>query len=253
MSSHTNYPFGGPPSFGRPPTNSNNNNNSSSSSNAAPVAESPSPVESELFADIDVIICGIKEDIGAFLSSLQQYARKRGDGASVGLSAALDVRYHLQGQQDLDGCLQFIRTHGRDMEEFAKGVFAGDAARWKEDEVGKSEESVLLEEEGGSVTGDKDDAGEEEMLAEESELADLEEDGENYVVSEEDTARVQWMEAHEAMEVAQRLETVQDNILRDIPMLSEEERAHKTTLWHEMIGDHWYELVKTRLKGERYW
>ena len=253
MPPRTNYPFGVPPPFGPPPSSTNSNNN-----NAAPAAaESPSSIDSDLFADIDVIICGIKEDIGALLSSLQQYARKRGDAASEGLSVALDVRYHLQGQQDLDGCCRFIREHGREMQEFAGRVFAGDAARWAEDGMDdgdeESEEGVQGGEEGGDGAGEEDGAGGQEMLAEGSEVVASEEDGEEYVASEEDSARVQWMEAHEAMEVVRRLETLQDNLLRDIPLLSEEERAHKTTLSHQMIGDHWYELVETRLKGERHW
>ena len=254
MPPRTNYPFGGLPPFGPPPATTNSNNNN----NAAPAAtESPSSIDSDLFADIDVIVCGIKEDIGALLSSLQQYARKRDDAASAGLSVALDVRRHLRGQQDLDGCWRFIREHGREMQEFARRVFAGDAARWDEDGMddgdGESEEGVLEGEESGDVAGEEDGAEGQEMLAGETEMVAREDDGEEYVASEEDTARVQWMEAHEAMEVVRRLEASQENLLRDIPLLSEEERAHKTTLSNEMIGDHWYELVETRLKGDRHW
>lgn len=255
MPPNTNYPFDGPPPFGPPPSNTNTGN---SNSNAAPAAtESPFSTDSDLFADIDVIVCGIKEDIGTLLSSLQQYARKRGDAASVGLSVALDVRYHLQGQHDLDGCCRFIREHGREMQEFAGRVFSGDATSWAEDGMGdgdgESEDGVREGEEGRDGAGEEDGAGGQGMLAEESEVDVSEEDGEEYVASEEDSAKVQWMEAHEAMEVVRRLETLQDNLLRDIPLLSEEERAHKTTLSHQMIGDHWYELVETRLKEERHW
>jgi hypothetical protein len=83
MSSNTTSPFGGPPPFGPPPTNSSNNNNN----NPAPAAESPespSSVDSQPFGDIDVIITGIKDDVVELLSSLQQFARKRSDDASVG-------------------------------------------------------------------------------------------------------------------------------------------------------------------------
>ena len=242
MSSTNNYLLGGPPPFGPPPTSTSNSNNN----NTAPAAaESPSSVDSEAFADIDVIICGIKDDIGALLSSLQQYARKRDDDESVGLSVALDVRYHLLGQQDLDGCLRFVRTHGREMQEWAGRVFGGDAARWEEDEI-ESEDG-----ESGHGVGEEGVGGEEEMLVEESEEAVLEEDGEEYVASEKDIATIQWMEAHEAMEVAQRLQTLQNEILRDIPLLSEEDREHRVgPLWHQVHGDHWSEVVEARLKGE---
>lgn len=251
MSFTNNYPSGGPPPFGPPPTSTSNSNNN----NAAPAAESPSSVDSEIFADIDVIICGIKDDVGALLSSLQQYARKRSDDASAGLSATLDVRFLLVGQQDLDGCVRFVRTHGREMQEEARRVFGGDSVRWKEDEMeseaGKSENGER--EEDGDGEGEEGVGGEEEMLAVESELDAEEEHGEDSVASEEDTARVQWMEAHEAMEVAQRLQTLQDDVLRDIPLLSEEERAHKVgSLWHQVHGDHWYEVVEARLKGEKF-
>jgi hypothetical protein len=226
MSSNTTIPFGGPPPFGLPPTNGSNNNN-----NAAPAAEkpkSPSSIDSETFAEIDVIITGITDDIVELLSSLQQFARKRSEDASVGLSVALDVKSHLQGQQDLDGCVTFLRTHGRNMEELARSVFAGNAARWEEDCDGES--------------------------AGENEEASQGEDEEEYVASEEDTARVQWMEASEAMEVVQRLQTLQNDILRDIPLLSKEERAHRPAFgfgtWVHV--DHWSEVLEARLKGERF-
>lgn len=64
MSSNINYPFGGLPPFGPPPTNNSNKNN------AVSAAESSSSVDADLFADIDIIICGIKDDIGTLLSSL---------------------------------------------------------------------------------------------------------------------------------------------------------------------------------------
>lgn len=253
MSSNDNYPPGGPPPFGPPPTSTSNSNNN----NTAPAAaESPSSVDSEAFADIDVIVCGIKDDIGALLSSLQQYARKREDGESVGLSAALDVRFHLMGQQDLDGCVRFVRTHGREMQEWARRVFGEDAERWEEDEieseVEQSGEGVLGEEDSGDGEGEDGVGLEEDGLADESEEAVREEDVEEYVASEKDIATIQWMEAHEATEVAQRLQTLQDDILRDIPLLSEEEREHRVgPLWHQVHGDHWSEVVEARLKGER--
>jgi hypothetical protein len=114
------------------------------------------------------------------------------------------------------------------MEELARSVFAGDAARWDE-------------------YCDEDSA-------EESEEAPQGEDEEEFVASEEDTARVQWMQASEAMEVVQRLEALQNDILRDIPLLSEEERAHRPAFgfdtWEN--GDHWSEVLKARLKGEKF-
>lgn len=227
MSSNTTSPFGGPPPVGPPPTNSSNNNNN----NPAPAAESPespSSVDSQPFSDIDVIITGIKDDVVELLSSLQQFSRKRSDNASVGLSVALDVKSHLQGQRDLDGCVTFVRTHGRQMEELARSLFAGDAARWEE-------------------YCDEDSA-------DESDEAPQAEDEEECVASEEDTARVQWMQASDAMEVVQRLEALQSDILRDIPLLSEEERAHRPAFgfdtWEN--GDHWSEVLKARLKGERF-
>jgi hypothetical protein len=227
MSSNTTLPFGGPPPFGAPPTNNSSNNNNNNTAAPAATAESPSSVDSEAFTDIDIIIFGIKEDMGALLSSLQQYARKRGDDASVGLSVALDVKLHLQRQQDLDGCVRFVRTHGKDMEEMARGVFAGDAARWEEDCEGSD--------------------------ADESEEAAQGDDEEEFVASEEETARVRWMEADEAMEVVRRLQTLQDDLLRDIPLLSEEERAHRPTCSDSWPNEgHWYEVVEARLKGEAF-
>lgn len=252
MPPRTNYPFGVPPPFGPPPSSTNSNNN-----NAAPAAaESPSSIDSDLFADIDVIICGIKEDIGALLSSLQQYARKRGDAASEGLSVALDVRYHLQGQQDLDGCCRFIREHGREMQEFAGRVFAGDAARWAEDGMDDGDE----ESEEGVQEERRVGMGRARRMVLEGRKCSLR--GVRWLLRRR-MERSMWRARKILPECSgwrpmRRWksfggETLQDNLLRDIPLLSEDEMAHKTTLSHQMIGDHWYELVETRLKGEKHW
>lgn len=259
MSSNT-YHFGGPPPFGPPPCNNNNNHNAAPAAilaMTAPAAvESPSSIDSSIFADIDIIICGIKDDVGALLSSLQQYARKRGDGSSVGLSVALDVNSYLQRQQHLDGCLVFIRELGKVVVEMARRIFAGDATMWdeksSEESAGESEEGIQGEDESGDVVDEEDDAGEQEMSAEESESIAPLRDGEDYLASEEDTARVQWMEAHEAMEIVRRLGKLQDDLLRDIPLLSEEERAHRCTTDNMMDDDHWSDVLEERSKGGRY-
>jgi len=171
---------------------------------------------------------------------------------------ALDVRHYLQRQQDLAGCLMFIREHGKEMEGMAREVFGEDAAAWDADDL----EDVELEEGWEGVQGEEgsgDEESEDDTAAEQEESEDergegAQGDDEEFVATEAEITGVRRMQAAQAMEVVQRLQTLQDNLLREIPLLSEEERTHRVTCgatW--MNDDHWYMLVETRLRGEKHW
>jgi hypothetical protein len=222
------------------------------------VFERESSADSEVYHDIDIIIFGIKEEIGDFLDTLQVYAGKRTDGHGRNLYMSLGVKFDLQQQTDLAGCRSFISSHGKSLEISARCVFAEDAARWEEDDLEDvAEESVepaQQHEESGAVVGADGDSLDEDTI-EESEDAAQQLDEDEFVASEEDATRVQQMFAHEAMQVAQRLGTLQTLLLGDLPLLSDKDLAHKPTCsWSEMVtGEHWSEVLLSRLKGERYW
>jgi hypothetical protein len=91
-------------------------------------------------------------------------------------------------------------------------------------------------------------------VAEEGQETAEQHDDNQFVATEKDATKVQQMFAYEAMEIVQRLGTLQDLLLRDLSLLSDEDLAHEPTCASdEMITRHRSEVLLLRLKGERFW
>ena len=210
------------------------------------------------FHAIEIIFFGIKDDIGSLLTELQDYALKRDDVPSKNFSMEVHIKFHLEQQVDLAGCRDFIRRYGKTLEATARRIFAEYAAQWDDDDLEDAadeiEPAAQQQDEDQHAVAHEDARISHHDATEQVEAASGQQDGDDYVVSDEVATRVQQMLAYEALQVAQRLGTLQDLILRDVSLLSEEDLAHRPTCtWAESHTAHWTEVLSAYLKGESDW